>query len=197
MAGKLQPQAQEGGGSTVSVDGEAVEFFDNDKQANIWTVLSEFGDEASGRYGRGTGPLHNEIPAPDRSQDNTTQWTSDFSVGHYEELFNGDGESFRDYYLAVSNGQYTATNFVEDWVQVPKNGNWYGDNANETQGYWTFIADTVNAWYDKQIADGKTPAEIDAYLSEFDQWDRYDFDNDDELQRARRLHRPLPGHPRR
>ena len=29
-----------------------------------------------------------------------------------------------------------------------------------------------------QIAAGKTPAEIDAYLSQFDVWDRYDYDGD-------------------
>ncbi len=179
-AGKLQPQRAEGGGSTVQVDGEAVEFFDNDKQASVWTVLSEFGDESSGRYGRGSGPLHNQIAAPDRAVDNTTQWTSDFNVAHYDTIFNGSGESFRNFYLDQSNGQYTATNTVEDWVTVPKNGNWYGDNANETQGYWTFIGDTVNAWYAK-ASQTMTPAQIDAYLAQFDQWDRYDYNNNDDF----------------
>jgi immune inhibitor A len=178
VAGKAQPEPQPGGGSVMMVDGEAVEFPDADKFARIWTVLSQFGDESSGRYGRGSGPLHNQIAAPDRALDNTTQWTADFNVAHYDEIFNGAGESFRNYYLDQSNGEYTTEGTVEDWVTVPKNGRWYGDNANETQGYWTFIADTVNAWYDAQIAAGKTPAEINDHLAQFDIWDRYDHDND-------------------
>jgi immune inhibitor A len=36
----------------------------------------------------------------------------------------------------------------------------------------------VNAWYQVQLDAGKTPAEIDAYLSQFDVWDRYDADGD-------------------
>lgn len=176
--GKAERKPQKGGGSVVTLaSGQAVEFFDNAKQANIWTVLSEFGDEASGRFGLGSGPLHNQIAPPDRALDNTTQWTDDFNVAHYDNIFNGSGESFRNYYLDESNGQYTATNFVEDWVTVPKNGAWYGDNANETQGYWTYIGDTVNAWYAK-ASETMSPAQIDAYLSQFDKWDRYDFDGD-------------------
>ena len=176
--GKAEKQSRRGGGSVVTLaGGEAVEFFDNAKQANVWTVLSEFGDESSGRYGSGSGPLHNQIAAPDRTKDNTTQWTSDFNRAHYENIFNGPGESFRNYYLDQSNGQYTATNYVEDWVKVPKNGSWYGDNANETQGYWTYIGDTVNAWYAK-ASQTMSSAEIDAYLAQFDKWDRYDHDGD-------------------
>ena len=179
--GKAEKQKQAGGGSTITLaNGTAVELFDNKKQANIWTVLSEFGDESSGRYGRGSGPLHNEIAPPDRKVDNSTQWTDDFNLAHYDAMFNTgneDGESFKDFYLKQSNGQYTADVTTEDWVTVPKNGSWYGDNANETQGSWTFIGDTVNAWYEKQVAAGKTPAEIDAYLAKFDKWDRYDYNN--------------------
>ena len=176
--GKAEKQPRSGGGSVVELaSGDAVEFFDNKKQANVWTVLSEFGEESSGRYGSGSGPLHNQIAAPDRTMDNTTQWTADFNKAHYENIFNGPGESFRNYYLDQSNGQYTATNTVEDWVRVPKNGAWYGDNANETQGYWTYIGDTVNAWYEKASLT-MSPAQIDAYLAQFDQWDRYDHDGD-------------------
>jgi immune inhibitor A len=183
--GKAQAEPQRGGGSVVTLaSGEAVEFVDNEKEARVWTVLSEFGEESSGRYGRGTGPLHNQIAAPDRATDNTTQWTADFDVAHYEEMFNGEGESFRNYYLDQSNGQYRPTVTTEDWVKVPKNGAWYGDNANETQGYWTYVADTVNAWYDKQLAAGKTATEIDAYLARFDVWDRYDFDLDGNFNEA-------------
>jgi immune inhibitor A len=40
------------------------------------------------------------------------------------------------------------------------------------------LIDSLDGWYDAQIAAGKTPAEIDAYLSRFDVWDRYDWDGD-------------------
>ena len=111
--------------------------------------------------------------------DNTTLWTEDFSPAYYEELFNGSGESMKGYYEAVSNGKYSVTNTVTDWVKVPNNGSFYGDNATEdTGGSWAFIRDSGNAWWDSQVAAGKTPAEIDAYLAQFDVWDRYDFDND-------------------
>ncbi len=43
---------------------------------------------------------------------------------------------------------------------------------------WFFLQDTVNGWYDAQIAAGKTDAQINAYLSKFDKWDRYDYDGD-------------------
>ena len=176
--GKAEREPQRGGGSTITTQrGQAVELFDNNKQANVWTVLSEFGDEVTAAGGP-TGPLHNEIPQPNRSQDNSTQWTSDFNVGHYDEMFNGGGESFRNYYLDQSNGEYTATVGVEDWVQVPKNGYYYGDNANETQGYWDFVNDTVDAWYAKQRASGLNKKKIAEKLASYDMWDRYDFDGD-------------------
>ncbi|WLQ08073.1 immune inhibitor A domain-containing protein [Arthrobacter oryzae] len=148
------------------------------KQDKIFTILAEFGDQSSGRYGTATGPLHNTIAKPDRSVDNTTLWTSDFSPAYYEELFNGSGESMKGYYEAVSNKAYSVTNTVTDWVKVPNNGSFYGDNATEdTGGAWAFVRDSGNAWWDSQVAAGKTPAEIDAYLAQFDVWDRYDFNN--------------------
>jgi immune inhibitor A len=149
------------------------------KQDKIFTILAEFGDQGSGRFGTVAGPLHNSIAEPDRTVDNTTLWTADFGLAHYEELFNGSGESMKGYYEAVSNGKYSVTNTVTDWVKVPNNGSFYGDNATEdTGGSWAFIRDSGNAWWNSQVAAGKTPAEIDTYLAQFDVWDRYDFDND-------------------
>jgi len=173
--GKAEAKPARGGGSTVALGGRKhVELFDNDKKANVWTVLSEFGDEVTDSGGE-AGPRHNEMAEPDRAVDNTTQWTEDFSVAHFDEMFNGDGESFRNYYLDQSNGQYTPTVTTEDWVQVPRNGNYYGDNSHEAEGYWAFVNDTVDAWYAEQQAAGKSDAEIATYLAEFDKWDRYDF----------------------
>ena len=70
---------------------------------------------------------------------------------------------------------------MTDWVQVPYNearygANYCGDIVCATT--WLFVRDEAAAWYNSQVAAGKTPAEIDAYLSQFDVWDRYDYDGD-------------------
>ena len=94
-------------------------------------------------------------------------------------MFNGSGESFADYYSKLSSGKYTAINTVSDWVKVPGNASSYGDNAVEDYGgAWAFIADSVDAWYANEVKAGKTATEIDAYLSQFDVWDRYDYNED-------------------
>ncbi|GAA1877901.1 immune inhibitor A domain-containing protein [Asanoa iriomotensis] len=149
-----------------------------EKTDKIFTILSEFGTQSVGRYGTVPGPLHNEIPQPDRSADNSTTWAADFNTAHYEELFNGSGESMKRFYEDLSSGKYSVTNTVSDWVQVPYNASYYGDNAIEDNGgSWAFIQDTGNAWYQKALA-SMTPDQINAYLAQFDVWDRYDFDND-------------------
>jgi immune inhibitor A len=110
--GSAQLKAQPGGGSTVQLaDGKFVEF-PIDKQDKVFTILSEFGDQGSGKLGTVPGPLHNEIPEPDRSVNNSTAWVSDFNVAHYNEMFNGSGDSFKDYYRQLSSGRYTAINTV-------------------------------------------------------------------------------------
>ena len=185
--GKAELKPRAGGGAVVQLSSDArdVVEFPVDKTDKVFTVLAEFGLEASGRLGTDPGPLHNEIPQPDRTKDNSTYWVADFNKAHYEEMFNGSGESFADFYSKLSSGKYTAINTVSDWVQVPGNASSYGDNAVEdVGGSWDFIGDSVNAWYAKELASGKTPADIDAYLSQFDVWDRYDFDRDGNFNEA-------------
>ncbi|KQX10748.1 peptidase M6 [Streptomyces sp. Root431] len=156
-----------------------------DRQEKIFTILSEFGTDGSGKLGTAPGPLHNEIPQPDRSVDNSNAWTADFDKAYYENLFNGSGESMKSYYEKLSGGRYSVTNVVEDWVKVPHNASFYGDNAVEdTGGSWAFVQDTGDAWWNAQIASGKTPAEIDAYLAQFDVWDRNDWDHDGNFDEA-------------
>ncbi|HEY9409711.1 MAG TPA: immune inhibitor A domain-containing protein [Jiangellaceae bacterium] len=171
--------AQANGGATVELADDRFVEFPAERSDKIFTVLAEFGDLSEGRYGTTPGPLHNEIAEPDRAVDNSTGWAADFDADHYRELFNGDGESMRTYYEDLSSGRYTVTNEVTDWVKVPYNASYYGDNAREdVGGSWDFIADTGNAWYESRIAAGETPEQIDAYLAQFDVWDRYDFDGD-------------------
>ncbi len=145
----------------------------------VFTILAEFGDQGSGKLGTVPGPLHNQIPEPDRDVNNSTHWMEDFSRESYEDLFFGDGESFKDFYEKQSSGNYTIDGAVSDWVKVPGKASTYGDNSVEDYGgAWKFIVDAGNAWYDAQKAAGLTDADIKAQLATFDVWDRYDYDED-------------------
>ncbi len=180
LDGTAKKSAQAKGGSVVSLGKDkAVEFFDNDKQARVLSILSEFGDTVVGKYGGTAGPLHNEIPEPDRTKDNSTTWEADYGKAYYETLFNGSGESMKSYYQQVSGGRYTVDNTVQGWTKVPYNGAYYGANPREDEGgSWDFIEDTGNSWYAGKVAELGSKAAVDAYLADFDKWDRYDFDGD-------------------
>ena len=173
-------EARIDGNGNVTVDAETnnvvqVAFEKTDK---IFTILAEFGTQSLGKYGTAPGPAHNQIPEPDRSKDNSTTWTADFNTAHYEELFNGSGESMKGFYEQLSSGKYSVTNTVSDWVQVPYNESYYGDNAIENEGgAWAFIQDSGNAWYQNAVKT-MTTDQINSYLAQFDVWDRYDFDHD-------------------
>lgn len=161
---------------------------------HIFTILAEFGDQGSGKLGTVPGPLHNEIPKPNRATvagqpngdfnaaapiDNSTHWRPDFNTAYYDDLFFGDAPSFKDFYEAQSSGNYTLAGDVSPWVTVPGNASTYGDNSVEDYGgAWQFIADSGNAWYDEMAGGGMSLADIKAYLAQFDVWDRYDYDND-------------------
>jgi immune inhibitor A len=90
-----------------------------------------------------------------------------------------------DFYLKQSSGRYSVTGDVSDWVTVPYNEARYGSNAiSEADGYWNFIKDSATAWYNAQVAAGKSTAEIKAYLAPYDIWDRYDYDGDGNFNEA-------------
>ena len=81
-AQEREPQPTPGGGATVQLaDGEYVEFPVN-RTDKVLTFLGQFGTASSGRYGRTPGLLHNQIPEPDRSVDNSTYWVPDFDKAH-------------------------------------------------------------------------------------------------------------------
>ena len=162
-------------------DGEFVELGVSGAD-KIWTVLSEFGTEGSRKLGETPGPLHGAIPKPDRTKDNSTTWEPSYDKAYFDDLFNGPGESMANFYTAQSNGKYSVNVTTEDWVTVPGNASTYGDNAVEDDGgSWAFINDTVDAWAAKS---GKSAADLDTYLSQFDKWDRYDFDEDGDFNEA-------------
>jgi immune inhibitor A len=136
----------------------------------IFTVLGEFSDFP-----------HNSIAEPDRSVDNTTYWVPDFSQAHYEDMLFSDApgaNSMRNFYIEQSSNRYAVDGSVTDWVSVPGTAASYDDDLPVTTALWVFLQDSVDGWYDNMIAEGMTPAEIDEYLSQFDVWDRYDWDGD-------------------
>lgn len=139
----------------------------------VWTVLGEFSDFS-----------HNNIAEPDRIVDNTTLWRADFGPDYYMDMLFADAEganSMRNYYIEQSSNRYTVYGDVTDWVSLPGVACDYDDGdpgPGNALSVWQFLIDSVDGWYDAQIAAGKTDAEIDAYLSDFDVWDRYDWDLD-------------------
>jgi immune inhibitor A len=146
---------------------------------SIWTVLADFGDMEHPDYTGGLpGPQHNQIAQPDRDYDNTTIWTPDFNRDYYMDVLFADGPgdiSMRNFYIEQSSGRYAVNGDVTDWVQVPYNTARYGRGFAPT---WYFVDDSVDAWYAGRLAAGMTADEIDDYLSQFDVWDRYDWDGD-------------------
>jgi immune inhibitor A len=135
----------------------------------VWTVMGDFNDVK-----------HNGIPQPDRAVDNTTLWVPDFSKAHMDGLLydtTPGANSMANFYLEQSSGRYTVAGEATDWVVVPGNAADY-DYPQKGTAVWDFIRDSVNVWYNAQKAAGKTDAEINAYLSQYDRWDRYDYDGD-------------------
>ncbi|HEY3310932.1 MAG TPA: immune inhibitor A domain-containing protein [Anaerolineales bacterium] len=150
----------------------------------IFTILGEFGNQIHPAYGGTAGPVHNQIPAPDRIVDNTSIWAPDFSQSYYENLLFSEAPgavSMRNFYIEQSSNRYTVNGDVTAWVQVPYNEARYGTNACGgivCSTVWRFVNDSADAWYNSLLASGKSPAEINAYLAQFDVWDRYDIDGD-------------------
>jgi immune inhibitor A len=188
IAGKSTP-IQRNGSEIVRVGGKKwVEIKKKaDKTDPIFTILVEFGNQTKPASGGTAGPVHNQIAEPDRvydggaTDDNSTIWAPDFSQEYYQDLlFSQKKESMSDFYFKQSSGRYSVDGDVSDWVTVPYNEATYGSNklANDAVGYWPFIGDTAAAWYNSQVAAGKTKAEIAAYLKTFDVWDRNDYDGD-------------------
>ncbi|RZT13660.1 immune inhibitor A [Kribbella sp. VKM Ac-2569] len=167
-----------------------------EKTDRIFVVLAEFGNERHPSYpdkdqaptipGPATfeGPLHNAIPEPDRSVDNSTVWQADYNQQHFADLYFGNGNSVKKYYEKQSSGRYSVSGEVTDWVKVKYNEARYGRSngfpcaSNVCSNTWNLVQDAVNQWVVDQKAAGRTTAQITADLKTFDQWDRYDFDGD-------------------
>jgi len=162
----------------------------------IFVVIAEFGDADHAAYPvipeanaeRFDGPLHNEIPQPDRKVDNTTLWQSDYNRAHYENMY---FNRMADYYERQSSGRYSVDGKVTEWVKVPFNERRYGSNDCDVDGdieigepgsadsivcnnTWFLIRDAMAFWVQQQLDSGMTMAQVNEYLATFDIQDRYD-----------------------
>lgn len=175
----------------------------------IFVVLAEFGDKRDPRYPdqdtnptipgptKFDGPLHNNIPAPNRALDNSTVWQADYSAAHYRDIYFGtdaNTESLKEYYETQSSGRYSVSGEVTDWVKVPYNEARYGRSNDPNEGgagdnpnicgsqvcanSQELVVDAVNAWAAGQAKLGRTKAQITTELKTFDVQDRYDYDGD-------------------
>jgi immune inhibitor A len=159
----------------------------------ILTLLGEFGDTPATHnhgalgdinHGGDPGPQHNQIPEPNRLEDNTTIWEADFSQDYYDNLlYNKDAyPSMANYYLEQSSGAYSVDGYVSDWVQVPNNAAAYGSNYCGsivcTRDIGRFIEDQADTWWDVLVAEQGSVGAANAWLATFDVWDRYDWDGD-------------------
>ncbi|MFG2099557.1 immune inhibitor A domain-containing protein [Micromonospora echinaurantiaca] len=198
--GKTQAEgatARSRGGADQTED-QYVEL-SREKTDRIFVILAEFGNERHPSYPdqdtdpdtpgptRFDGPLHNEIPAPNRAVDNSTVWQPDYNADHYRKLYFGTApgdESLKQYYEAQSSGRYSVEGTVTDWVKVQYNEARYGRSggfpcaSNVCTNTWALVRDAANQWVADQKAAGRTDEQIAADVRAMDQWDRYDHDSD-------------------
>ena len=179
MQGKV---AKVGKGQYVELEREGTD--------RVFVVLAEFGDTRHSSYPdsgsdgtpqRYDGPMRNEIPAPDRSVDNSTLWQPDYDRAHYDDMY---FNRMAKYFETQSSGRYSVDGDVAEWVKVPFNEARYGRDVcggivcNNT---WFLIRDAMAIWTQQQLDAGMSMAAIQEYLKTFDVQDRYDFDGDGEF----------------
>ena len=122
----------------------------------VWTVLGEFGDFP-----------HNNITEPDRDFDNTTIWMPDFDRNYYLDLLFAEGRdvnSMRQFYIENSSNRYAVYGDVTDWVPLPGDACDYDDGGpgpGNAFAVWQFLQDSIDGWYDAQIAAGMTLGQIE------------------------------------
>ncbi len=165
----------------------------------VFVLLVDFGDRRHQDYpDRDTSPLFagpqkfagpaaNDIPKPNRLVDNTTIWQNDYDRAYYERLYfdrTQGQDSLANYLTTQSAGRYSIEGYVSPWTKVPYNQARYGRSngypcaGNICTNMWALIDDGMQAWYDAEVAAGRTPAQIKEFLTRFDRWDRYDIDGD-------------------
>lgn len=151
----------------------------------VFVVLAEFGQTGHSAFPAGEsdaqrdeGPLHNEIPEPDRSVDNSTLWEEDYDQSYFEDMY---FDRMKTFYEEQSLGTYSVDGEVTEWVKVPFNQARYGRDVcgdiacNNT---WFLVRDALAVWTQGRLDSGWSMQRIQDYLKTFDVQDRYDFDED-------------------
>ncbi len=165
-----------------------------EKTDRIFVILTEFGNDRHPDFpdvdtNPNTpgpvvfdGPMHNGIPEPDRSKDNSTIWQPDYNRQHFQDLYfsrKAGAESLATFYQRQSSGRYSVEGTVTDWVKVRYNQARYGrDMPNGSDNTPELVRDGIAEWVAAQRRAGRTDEQLRAELATFDQWDRYDYDND-------------------
>ncbi len=177
LQAKLNGKAS--GKTYKAANGQYVELA-REGEDSILTVLGEFSDTPF-VYGGLPGPQHNQIPQPNRAVDNTTIWAPNFDQAYYQNLLFSEtpgASSMRNFYIDSSSGRYAVNGDVTNWGTVTYNEARYGTNACGSivcSTVWRFVNESSDNW--ASAYPGGTAA-LNAYLAQFDKWDRYDYDGD-------------------
>src|SRR6478672_8188383 len=120
----LEKRLRQGGrGTSVKVGKHAYGRVAQTGQDKIFVVLAEFGNTQHSAYAgqspdaqKVDGPLHNQIPEPNRPEDNSTNWQPDYN-------------RMKKFYEDQSSGKYSVDGQVTEWVKVPFNEARYGRDS--------------------------------------------------------------------
>ena len=155
----------------------------------IWTVLGEFGTAGSPTPSCSRwcpGPAAQRDPGSQTAPSTTPRSGPRTSTRRtYENLLFSEAPgavSMRNFYIEQSSNRYTVNGEVTDWVQVP-----YNEAALRPQllrrhrlrpdlASSSTIRSTPGT--PRSSPPARPPPNIDAYLAQFDVWDRYDHDGD-------------------
>ena len=111
--------------------------------------------------------------------------------------------SLKTYYEKQSSGRYSVDGEVTDWVKVTYNEARYGRSdgfpcaGNVCSNTWDLVRDAVNQWVADQKAAGRTDGADQGRPDDVRPVGPLRLRRRRQLQRARRLHRPLPDRARR
>lgn len=122
-----------------------------------------------------TGPLHNELPEPDRRYNLLDFWTPDFNREHYENMLFSQSPgalSMANYYLEQSGGTYTVTGHAYGWIPVGHSEWYYG--ADDPEGG----IDNLNGYVFRLVRDAIDAAADSIPWADYDLEDPYDLDGD-------------------
>ena len=195
-----------------------------EKTDKIFVILAEFGNERDPSYPdqdtepghagpdhASTGRCTTRSPQPDRTMDNSTVWQPDYDRAALPDLYFGQGdaaapaatESVKQYYERQSSGRYSVDGEVTDWVKVPYNEARYGRSngypcaGNVCSQHLGPGPRRHHPWVADQKAAGRTDADDQGRAGHVRPVGPQRLRPRRQLQRAGRLHRPLPDRARR